>query len=91
MFFLMHGSLYFPILPNDWFGVISKHRFVTETITKGFHKESFTFQNDLGLRANIYLDDDISRIIVDGGIRFEKNFSRDLEKKWFLQIGYTSY
>ena len=91
MFFLMHGSLYFPILPNDWFGVINKHRFVTETITKGFHKENFTFQNDLGLRANIYLDDDISRIIVDGGIRFEKNFSRDLEKKWFLQIGYTSY
>ena len=25
VFFLMHGSLYFPFLPNDLFGVINKH------------------------------------------------------------------
>ena len=86
----MHGSLYFPFLSNDWFGIINKHRFVTEVITKGFHKKSFTFQDDLGLRVNIYTGE-ISRIFVDGGIRFEKNFSRDLEKKWFLQIGYMSF
>ena len=84
--FLMHGSLYFPVLSNDWFGIINKHRFVTEVITKGFHMESFTFQDDVGLRGNIYTDK-ITRITVEGGIRFEKNFSRDLKKKWFLQIG----
>ena len=90
IFFLMHGSLYFPVLPNDWFGIINKHRFVTEVITKGLHKESFTFQDDLGFRGNIYVGE-ISRITVDGGIRFEKNFSRNHEKKWFLQIGYMGY
>lgn len=87
--FLMHGSLYFPVLSNDWFGIINKHRFVTEVITKGFHMESFTFQDDVGLRGNIYTGE-FNRITVEGGIRFEKNFSRDLEKKWFLQIGYIS-
>ena len=90
IFFLMHGSLYFPVLPNDWFGIINKHRFVTEVIIKGLHKESFTFQDDLGFRGNIYVGE-ISRITVDGGIRFEKNFSRNHEKKWFLQIGYMGY
>ena len=90
VFFLMHGSLYFPFLPNDLFGVINKHRFVTEVITKGFHKKSFTFQDDVGLRGNIYTGE-ISRITVEGGIRFEKNFSRDLEKKWFVQAGYMSF
>lgn len=88
LFFLMHGSLYLPVLSNDWFGVINKHRFVTEVITKGFHTESFTFQDDVGLRGNIYIGE-FSRITVDGGIRFEKNFSRDLEKKWFVQAGLT--
>ena len=48
--------------------------------------ESFTFQDDVGLRGNIYTGK-ITRITVEGGIRFEKNFNRDLEKKWFLQIG----
>lgn len=94
MFFLMHGALYFPVLPNDWFGFINKHRFVTETITKGLHCKSFTFQDDLGGRINIYMDDSkdgSSHVFVDGGIRFEKNFSRDFEKKWFLQVGYMSH
>ena len=86
----MHGSLYFPVLSNDWFGIINKHRFVTEVITKGFHMESFTFQDDVGLRGNIYTGK-ITRITVEGGIRFEKNFSRDLEKKWFVQAGYMSF
>ena len=80
----------FPCLPNDWFGIINKHRFVTEVITKGLHKESFTFQDDLGFRGNIYWGE-ISRITVDGRIRFEKNFSRNHEKKWFLQIEYMGY
>ena len=88
--FLMHSSLYFPILPNDRFGVINKHRFVTEIITKGFHYKSFTFQDDLGIRANIHLNVR-NQIFIDGGIRFEKNFSRDLEKKWFLQVGFMGH
>ena len=84
--FLLHGSLYFPVVPNSYFGFINKHRFVTEIITKGWHKESFTFQDDIGLRLLIKLER-IYGFFIDGGIRFEKNFSRDLEKKWFVQAG----
>ena len=42
--------------------------------------ESFTFQDDIGLRLLIKLER-IYGFFIDGGIRFEKNFSRDLEKK----------
>lgn len=84
--FLLHGSLYFPIVPNSYFGFINKHRFVTEIITKGWHKESFTFQDDIGIRLQID-SDDIMGFFADGGFRFEKNFNRDLEKKWFVQAG----
>ena len=84
--FLLHGSLYFPVVPNSYFGFINKHRFVTEIITKGWHKESFTFQDDIGIRIQID-SDDIMGFFTDGGFRFEKNFSRDLEKKWFVQAG----
>ena len=84
--FLLHGSLYFPVVPNSYFGFINKHRFVTEIITKGWHKESFTFQDDIGFRLQID-SDDIMGFFTDGGFRFEKNFSRDLEKKWFVQAG----
>jgi len=84
--FLLHGSLYFPVVPNSYFGFINKHRFVTEIITKGWHKESFTFQDDIGFRLQID-SDDIMGFFADGGFRFEKNFSRDLEKKWFVQAG----
>ena len=86
--FLLHGSLYFPVVPNNYFGFINKHRFLTEIITKGWHKESFTFQDDIGLRLLIKLER-IYGFFIDGGIRFEKNFSRDLEKKWFVQAGLT--
>ena len=86
--FLLHGSLYFPVVPNNYFGFIIKHRFLTEIITKGWHKESFTFQDDIGLRLLIKLER-IYGFFIDGGIRFEKNFSRDLEKKWFVQAGLT--
>ena len=84
--FLLHGSLYFPVVPNSYFGFINKHRFVTEIITKGWHKESFTFQDDIGIRLQID-SDDIMGFFADGGFRFEKNFNRDLEKKWFVQAG----
>lgn len=86
--FLLHGSLYFPVVPNSYFGFINKHRFVTEIITKGWHKESFTFQDDIGLRLQIKPNDEYG-FFIDGGFRIEKNFSRDLEKKWFVQAGLT--
>ena len=86
--FLLHGSLYFPVVPNSYFGFINKHRFVTEIITKGWHKESFTFQDDIGLRLQIKPNDEYV-FFIDGGFRIEKNFSRDLEKKWFAQAGLT--
>lgn len=83
--FILHGSLYFPVVPNSYFGFINKHRLVTEIITKGWHKESFTIQDDLGLRLQINSDDFFIGFFVDGGFRFEKNFDRDFEKKWFVQ------
>ena len=89
MGFILHGSLYFPIVPNSYFGIVNKHRLVTEIITKGWHKKSFTFQDDIGLRFQINPDDFIIGFFADGGFRFEKNFSRDLEKKWFVQAGLT--
>lgn len=89
MGFILHGSLYFPVVPNSYFGIVNKHRFVTEIITKGWHKKSFTFQDDIGLRFQINPDDFIIGFFADGGFRFEKNFSRDLEKKWFVQAGLT--
>ena len=86
--FLLHGSLYFPVVPNNYFGFINKHRFVTEILTKGWHKESFTFQDDIGLRLQIKTDG-CHGFFIDSGLRFEKNFSRDFEKKWFVQAGPT--
>ncbi|WP_173384976.1 hypothetical protein [Fibrobacter succinogenes] len=82
--FILHGSLYFPVVPNSYFGIINKHRLVTEIITKGWHKESFTFQDDIGLRLQIQPEGYFG-FFIDGGFRFEKNFSRDFEKKWFVQ------
>ena len=82
--FILHGSLYFPVVPNSYFGIINKHRLVTEIITKGWHKESFTFQDDIGLRLQIQPEGYLG-FFIDGGFRFEKNFDRDFEKKWFVQ------
>ena len=84
--FILHGSLYFPVVPNSYFGFVNKHRLITEMITKGFHLESFTFQDDIGIRLQIQPEDGYG-FFIDGGFRFEKNFSRDLEKKWFVQAG----
>ena len=86
--FLLHGSLYFPVVPNNCFGVINKQRFLTEILTKGIHKESFTFQDDIGLRLQIKPEGHYG-FFIDGGIRFEKNFSRDFEMKWFVQAALT--
>ncbi|MEE3486296.1 MAG: hypothetical protein VZQ98_18490, partial [Bacteroidales bacterium] len=52
--FILHGSLYFPVVPNNYFGFVNKHRLITEMITKGIHKESFTFQDDIGIRLQIH-------------------------------------
>ena len=83
--FLLHGSLYFPIVPNNCFGFINKQRFITEILTKGIHLESFTFQDDIGLRFQLKPEGHYG-FFIDGGFRFEKNFSRDFEKKWFVQV-----
>lgn len=82
--FLLHGSLYFPVVPNNYFGFVNKHRLITEMITKGIHKESFTFQDDIGIRLQIHPEGHYG-FFIDGGFRFEKNFDRDFEKKWFVQ------
>jgi len=90
IFFLVHGSLYFPVVPNSYFGFVNKHRLITEMITKGIHKESFTFQDDIGLRLQITPEGHYG-FFIDGGFRFEKNFDRDFEKKWFAQAALTLY
>lgn len=82
--FILHGSLYFPVVPNNYFGFVNKHRLITEMITKGIHKESFTFQDDIGIRLQIHPEGHYG-FFIDGGFRFEKNFDRDFEKKWFVQ------
>ena len=97
-----HSSLYFPVLPQRWLGIVNKHRFVTEIITKGWHKKSITFQDDLGLRLEFILKKTESacdspqckgvtrydKLFIDTGVRFEKNFDRDWKSKLFLQTGY---
>ena len=88
--FILHGSLYFPVVPNSYFGFVNKHRLITEMITKGIHKESFTFQDDIGIRLQIHPEGHYG-FFIDGGFRFEKNFDRDFEKKWFAQAALTLY
>ena len=58
-------------------------------ITKGIHKESFTFQDDIGIRLQIHPEGHYG-FFIDGGLRFEKNFNRDFEKKWFVQAALTT-
>jgi hypothetical protein len=78
----------FPGRAQQLFGVINKHRFVTEILAKGWHKKSFTFQDDKGIHLQIETDIYIE-YFANGESRFEKNFSHDLEKKWFVQAGLT--
>lgn len=99
MMYLWHGSIYLPIIPGGWIGIVNKHRFLTQIITEGWHKGSFTFQDDLGLR--FYIDRPkyvhpktknitYQRFFIDTGCRFEKNFAKDTNYKLFLQVGHSS-
>ena len=101
MAYLWRGTLFLPVVPDGWLGVINKHRFVTQIITKGWHLKSFTFQDDFGLR--FYIDrgwkdeskdhshDRYRKFFIDAGCRFEKNFVKAAKYKLFLQVGHSSY
>lgn len=101
MAYLWRGTLFFPVTPDGWFGIINKHRFITQIISKGWHLKSFTFQDDFGLR--FYIDrgwkdeskdhshDRYRKFFIDAGCRFEKNFVKDAKYKLFLQVGHSSY
>ncbi|MCF0220880.1 MAG: hypothetical protein HUK19_01160 [Fibrobacter sp.] len=96
--FVWNGYLYFPIDHEGLFGIVNKHKFVTQVITKGFVDEAFTFQDDLGVRFNItavkmmqrrrpFWGDDYVHPYVDLGVRFNKNFADELKGSIFVQIG----
>lgn len=82
------GSLYVPVVPGAWLGVVDKSRMLTQVISEGFHKQSFTYQNDVGLRLSPLASKDGSvHGFVDGGVRFSKNFAADLEIYYFAHAG----
>ncbi len=82
------GSLYVPVVPGAWLGIIDKSRMLTQVISEGFHKRSFTYQNDVGLRLSPLATKDGSiHGFVDGGVRFSKNFAADMEIYYFVHAG----
>lgn len=82
------GVLYIPVVPGSWLGISDRSRLNTQIISEGFHKRSFTYMNDLGLRLSpLASTDGIAHGYLDGGIRFEKNFDADLKFKYFVQLG----
>lgn len=98
MNFVWNGYMYFPIDHEGMFGIVNKHKFITQVITKGFEPEAFTFQDDLGVRFNITAlkmmerrrplwNDKYVHPYVDLGVRFNKNFADDLKGSIFVQVG----
>lgn len=82
------GTLYVPVVPGAWLGVVDKSRMLTQVISEGFHKRSFTYQNDVGLRLSpLASQDGMLHAFVDGGIRFSKNFDDDLKRYYFAHAG----
>lgn len=82
------GTLYVPVVPGSWLGIVDRSRLNTQLISEGFHKRSFTYMNDLGLRLSpLASADGVVHGYLDGGIRFEKNFDADLKYKYFAQLG----
>ena len=82
------GSLYIPVVPGSWLGISDRSRLNTQLISEGFHKRSFTYINDVGLRLSpLASTDGVLHAFVDGGIRFEKNFDADLKYRYFAQLG----
>lgn len=82
------GYLYIPVVPGSWLGIVDRSRLNTQLISEGFHKRSFTYINDVGLRLSpLASASGIVHGYLDGGIRFEKNFDADLKYKYFAQLG----
>lgn len=82
------GNLYVPVVPGAWLGVMDRSHFVTQIISEGFHKRSFTYMNDVGLRLSPFASSDgVVHGFADGGIRFEKNFAADMKYHYFAQLG----
>lgn len=82
------GYLYIPVVPGSWLGIVDRSRLITQLISEGFHKRSFTYMNDLGLRLSpLASRNGIAHGYLDGGIRFEKNFDADLKYHYFAQLG----
>ncbi len=82
------GYLYVPVVPGSWLGIVDRSRLNTQLISEGFHKRSFTYINDVGLRLSpLASASGIVHGYLDGGIRFEKNFDADLKYKYFAQLG----
>lgn len=82
------GVLYLPIVPGDWLGIVDKSHLLTQIISEGFHKRSFTYINDVGLRLSpIASESGFVHGFVDGGIRFVKNFDSKLKYRYFAQAG----
>lgn len=82
------GTLYVPVVPGAWLGVVDKSRMLTQIISEGFHKRSFTYQNDVGLRLSpLASQDGLLHAFIDGGIRFSKNFDADLKRYYFAHAG----
>ena len=85
-FYLWNGSLFVPFVSGDWIGLVDRSHMTTQVITEGFHKKSFTYINDIGLR---YSRAKIGNkaLFVDGGVRFEKNFDESLKLGGFAILG----
>lgn len=86
--FIYCGTFYLPIVPGSWLGFVDKSHMVTQLISEGFHKRSFTYTNDIGLRLAPTASMDLSiQGFVDGGIRFEKNFASKPKLHFVIQAG----
>ncbi|MCF0223258.1 MAG: hypothetical protein HUK20_03235 [Fibrobacter sp.] len=85
------GSLYVPFTPGTWLGIIDRSRFVTQLISEGFHKRSFTYMNDLGLRLSPFAHANVLGVDLEGGMRFEKNFAKELKYRYYMQLGISIY
>lgn len=84
------GTFYVPVVPGAWLGILDRSRLNTQLISEGFHKRSFTYMNDVGLRLSpLASSDRVLHGFVDGGVRFEKNFDADMKLNYFGQVGFS--
>ncbi|MCQ2055292.1 MAG: hypothetical protein MJY82_08390 [Fibrobacter sp.] len=69
-------------------GIIERHHMVTQVVSKGFCKKTFSYQSDLDVRFSpIAHKKDSMQWYVDGGVHFNKNFAKDLEYSYFANVG----